>query len=91
MILTSTPPWIWLASVLAVLAYALPALAPRLCSDLGARRLMGVAWLAHGASLLGLLAGPVRFGFAPAISVTAWPTPPPAQRHAGHSTARHAA
>lgn len=72
MILTSALSWIWLASVLAVLAYALPALAPRLCTDQGARRLMGLAWLAHGASLLGLLAEPVRFGFAPAISVTAW-------------------
>lgn len=72
MILTSTPVWIWPASVLAVLAYALPALTPRAWSDHGARRLMGLAWLAHAASLLGLLAGPLRFGFAPAISVTAW-------------------
>lgn len=62
----------WLASLLAVLAYAGPAVAPRLCPDQAARRLMGLAWLAHAASLLGLLVGPVRFGFAPAISVTAW-------------------
>ena len=71
MILTSTPSWIWLASVLAVLAYALPAVAPRAWRHLGARRLMGLAWLAHAASLLGLLVGPVRFGFAPALSVAA--------------------
>ena len=72
MILTSTPFWIWPASVLAVLAYALPAVAPHFWTDQSARRLMGLAWLAHAASLLGLLIGPVHFGFAPAISVTAW-------------------
>lgn len=72
MILTSTPFWIWPASVLAVLAYALPAVAPHFWTDQSARRLMGLAWLAHAASLLGLLIGPVHFGFAPALSVTAW-------------------
>jgi len=41
-------------------------------NDHHARRLLVLAWVAHGVALLSLLAGPVRFGFAPAISVTAW-------------------
>ena len=35
-------------------------------------RLLWLAWVAHAVALLSLLIGPVRFGFAPAISVTAW-------------------
>ena len=72
MILTSAPLWTMPASVLAVLAYALSALSPRRWSDQSARRLMWLAWLAHALTLLALLSGPVRFGFAPALSVTAW-------------------
>ena len=35
--------------------------------------LLGLAWLLHGAALLWAMgAAPVRFGFAPALSVTAW-------------------
>ena len=41
-------------------------------SEVNARRLLDLAWAAHAVALLGLLAGPVRFGFAPALSVTAW-------------------
>ncbi|WP_225781011.1 inner membrane protein YpjD [Xenophilus sp. Marseille-Q4582] len=37
------------------------------------RTLLALAWLLHGAALLWALgAAPVRFGFAPALSVTAW-------------------
>ena len=60
------------ATVLAALAYGLPALASGWLHDAHARRLLWLAWLAHGLALLGLLSEPVRFGFAPAISVTAW-------------------
>lgn len=72
MILTSTPIWTLLASVLAVLCYALPALAPQRLGDRQTRRLL---WFACGAHALSLLAGfspPLRFGFAPALSATAW-------------------
>ena len=35
--------------------------------------LLGLAWLLHAATLaLGLAGGQARFGFAPALSITAW-------------------
>lgn len=64
--------WTLPFSALAALTYALPALAPNRLSDVRARRLLWLAWALHGISLLVLLMGPVRFGFAPALSVTAW-------------------
>jgi len=60
------------ATVLAALAYGLPALAGERLSPKHARRSLGIAWAAHALALLSLLVGPVHFGFAPAISVTAW-------------------
>ena len=64
--------WTLPFSALAALTYALPALVPRRLSDVHARRLLWLAWALHAISLLVLLMGPVRFGFAPALSVTAW-------------------
>ena len=64
--------WTLPFSVLAALIYALPALVPRRLSDAHARRLLWLAWALHAFSLLVLLMGQVRFGFAPALSVTAW-------------------
>ena len=67
-------------SVLSV-SLALAAAAAYVVSAAGTRRLSGravraavlLAWLLHGAVLLvGLLGSPPRFGFAPALSVTAW-------------------
>jgi len=72
MILASTPIWTLLASVLAVLCYALPALAPQRLGDGQTRRLLWLACGAHALSLLVSFSPPVRFGFAPALSVTAW-------------------
>lgn len=72
MILASPPIWTLLASVLAVLAYALLALAPR---GLGQRQIRLLMWLGCAMHALVLLVGlipPVRFGFAPALSATAW-------------------
>jgi ABC-type uncharacterized transport system permease subunit len=60
------------AAAVAALAYGLAALSGTRMSETNARRLLGLAWVAHALALLGLLAGPVRFGFAPAMSVTAW-------------------
>ena len=57
---------------MAVLAYALPAFAPQRLSDQNTRRLLWLAWGLHAICLLMLVMGPVRFGFAPALSVTAW-------------------
>ena len=72
MILTSTPIWTLLASVLAVLCYVLPALAPRRLGDGHTRRLLWLAAAAHALSLLASFTTPLRFGFAPALSVTTW-------------------
>ncbi len=72
MILASTPIWTLLASVLAVLAYALPALAPQGLGHRHTRQLMLLGCALHALVLLGGLVPPVRFGFAPALSVTAW-------------------
>ncbi len=72
MILASTPIWTLLASVLAVLCYALPALAPQRLGDGRTRQLLWLACGAHALSLLASFSPPVRFGFAPALSVTAW-------------------
>jgi hypothetical protein len=60
------------ATLLAALAYGFPALAAGRLSDAQARRLLWLAWVAHAVALLSLMVGPVHFGFAPAISVTAW-------------------
>jgi ABC-type uncharacterized transport system permease subunit len=72
MILATAPLWTLPFSALAALIYALPALVPQRLSDVNARRLLLLAWVLHAISLLVLLMGPVRFGFAPALSVTAW-------------------
>ena len=72
MILASSPIWTWPASALAVLGYALPALAPQRLGDGQTRRLLWLACAAHALALLGGFIPPVRFGFAPALSVTAW-------------------
>lgn len=60
------------ATVVAALAYGLPPLIGDRLQHSHARRLLWLAWAAHAVALLSLLAGPARFGFAPAISVTAW-------------------
>lgn len=57
----------------AAAAYAVPAAAGARLSDRAARIALLLAWVLHAVVLvLGLLAEPHRFGFAPALSVTAW-------------------
>jgi ABC-type uncharacterized transport system permease subunit len=57
----------------AAAAYAVPAAAARLLSEPVARVALLAAWLLHAMVLaLGLLGDSPRFGFAPALSVTAW-------------------
>ncbi len=60
-------------SALTALAYAVvPWACPRL-SPMQARALLAFTWGLHLLALLaGLVGDPVRFGFAPALSVTAW-------------------
>ena len=60
-------------SVAAILAYAVPALGIRHLTPAKARLALRCAWVLHGLALVfTLLASPPHFGFAPALSITAW-------------------
>ncbi|MES2951620.1 MAG: cytochrome c biogenesis protein CcsA [Pseudomonadota bacterium] len=73
MILASAPPLSLILSVLAAAAYAWPALRTTHLKEHAARLWVGAAWLLHGALLaITLLGEQPHFGFAPAMSVTAW-------------------
>ena len=73
MILASANPLQLSLSVLAAAAYAWPAVRARRVSLPAAQAWVVVAWLLHGAVLgWGLLGEQAYFGFAPALSVTAW-------------------
>ncbi len=57
----------------AALAYAVAAVAANRIGNGPARLVLLSAWLMHGLTLaLGLAETPARFGFAPALSITAW-------------------
>lgn len=73
MILPSASPASLLLGLAAAATYLVPAVAGARLHDSGARLALWVAWLLHGATLVtGLAADPPHFGFAPALSVTAW-------------------
>lgn len=74
MILPSASPFGWLLAAAAAVAYAVPAAAgPRLGTG-ATRTALALAWGLHGVVLAWALVGetPPRFGFAPALSMTAW-------------------
>lgn len=73
MILPSASPASWLLALAAAVAYAVPAAAASRMSVVAARNALLVAWILHGAVLVwGLWGDTPRFGFAPALSMTAW-------------------
>lgn len=73
MILAATPWWNTALSLGAALGYAALAFGHTRLGETAIRTLLALAWLLHGGVLvLGLLGDPPRFGFAPALSVTAW-------------------
>lgn len=73
MILSSSPWWSSIPALGAVLGYFLLALRPARLKTGSLNTLMLSVWLLHGFSLAsGHVIRPVRFGFAPALSVTAW-------------------
>ena len=73
MILEGVSPVGWLLAAAAAAAYAVLALAARRIGPVYARRVMLLAWALHGALLVwDLLHGQPHFGFAQALSVTAW-------------------
>lgn len=60
-------------AIAAALAYAFSAIGGTRLGEQGARYGLIAAWLLHlGAIVSAMLAQPSRFGFAPAVSVTAW-------------------
>ena len=73
MILASASPVSVVLTLAAAAAYAVPAAAARRLSERTARMALLAAWLLH-ALVLGwtLLGDAARFGFGPALSVTAW-------------------
>jgi ABC-type uncharacterized transport system permease subunit len=73
MILASAPPHSLILSVLAASAYAWPAVRGHHMPPTTARTCVVLAWVLHGLVLaLGLFGEPAHFGFAPALSMTAW-------------------
>src|SRR5437899_149766 len=73
MILSSASPANVVLSLTAALAYAVPAAGASRLTEQRARMALLVAWLLHVLAVAtGLLGEPPRFGFAPALSVTAW-------------------
>lgn len=61
------------AAAAAAAAYGLSAMLASKSGVLAARWTVVIAWLLHGAALAGSLLGDVpKFGFAPALSMTAW-------------------
>lgn len=72
MILASASLWTLAPTAVAALAYALPALLHGRLDDRQTRRLLWLACLSHAAACLASFAPPLRFGFAPALSVTVW-------------------
>ncbi|MBU6466982.1 MAG: cytochrome c biogenesis protein CcsA [Burkholderiales bacterium] len=73
MILTSASPVALLLGATAAIAYAIPAAFASRLPEPAAKAALWLAWALHGALLgLGMLQPSPRFGFAPALSVTAW-------------------
>ncbi len=73
MILTSASPAAMLLGATAAAAYAIPALFRSRLPERAAKTALWTAWVLHGALLaLDMLQASPRFGFAPALSVTAW-------------------
>ncbi|MEG0939942.1 MAG: cytochrome c biogenesis protein CcsA [Comamonas sp.] len=71
--LTAASPMAWILAIAAAIAYALPALATQHLQETGARHCLRLAWALHALFLgWGLLGEFPRFGFAPALSITAW-------------------
>lgn len=71
--LTGTTGWTMALALAAVVAYLIPALAAQRMTEPLARSAMRAAWVLHLLTIAaGLVATPARFGFAPALSMTAW-------------------
>lgn len=73
LIFSHHPTWVVLLAVAAIAAYLVPALGAQRMVDTHTRLAMRTAWVLHLLTLAaGLMASPAHFGFAPALSMTAW-------------------
>lgn len=73
MILPSASPVSWLLGLAAAVAYAVPVVGAARMAETTVRKALSVAWALHGVALVwALWSGTPRFGFAPALSMTAW-------------------
>ena len=73
MILASSSPVGLALGLATAAAYAVPAVAAARLQARGARTALWLAWVLHAATLAwSMLETTPRFGFAPALSVTAW-------------------
>lgn len=70
---SGTPGWTMALALATIVAYLVPALGAQRMSENHARMGMRAAWVLHLLTIAaGLIAAPARFGFAPALSMTAW-------------------
>ena len=70
---SAMPAWVLLLALAAIVAYLVPAFGARRMADTHTRLALRAAWGLHLATVAtGLMVEPARFGFAPALSMTAW-------------------
>ncbi len=73
MILALSPSWAYVVATVSALAYLVLAVWSTRLGRSPSRGLFALAWLLHALTLAeGLFGQPPRFGFAPAMSMTAW-------------------
>ncbi len=70
---SGTPGWTTALALATIAAYLVPVLGVQRMAENHARMGMRAAWVLHLLTIAaGLTASPARFGFAPALSMTAW-------------------
>lgn len=72
-IFIGTPTWVMALALAAIASYLIPVFGLRRMAESHTRLAMRCAWVLHLLTVAaGLMTTPARFGFAPALSMTAW-------------------
>ena len=72
-IFIGTPTWVMALALAAIASYLIPVFGMRRMAESHTRLAMRCAWVLHLLTVAaGLMTTPARFGFAPALSMTAW-------------------
>lgn len=72
-IFTGTPTWVMALAMAAIASYLIPVFGMQRMAESHTRLAMRCAWVLHLLTVAaGLMTTPARFGFAPALSMTAW-------------------